>query len=199
MKKQLTTMMILVAAMTLFSATASAQALHVEVEPYDFNPTLQVVGATAGAGLGGFGGAFAGAAVGSVLCDSHDEFLGCLGEVVIGGGVGIAVGSVSGSVLGAGLTGGSYADADNYAEAAGGAVLGGLVAIPLTFGVVSVADAMGMDSSATFVTGAVLASASMGLGASLGYRATYNAPRFSEVRLTPMVGEHNGLVLSGRF
>ena len=201
MKKQLAMMTTLAAAMTLFSATASAQSIDMRDTKarFDYDTTLQVVGASVGAGVGVVGGGAAGVALGDALCTSHDEFLGCLGEVIVGGGVGMVVGGVSGAVLGTGLTGGAHADAENYVGAAGGALVGGLVAIPVTFGVSLVSNAARIDPGVGWIIGIAAASTSVGVGAALGYQSNYHAPKGASFSVAPMLGEHNGLVLSGRF
>ncbi len=197
--KKLTTMMTLMAAISLFSASASAQSVNKDRthDRFDYNLTLQYVGGTAGAGLGGFGGLFAGAAVGAVICSS--EFLDCLSGVFIGSGIGMVAGGVTGAVVGTTLTGGDYADEDVYGATVGGAMLGGLAAIPLTFGTIVIINAVSRDSSAVLLTSALVASTSIGVGAAMGYQSNYRISRFESVSLTPMLGEHNGLVLSGRF
>ncbi len=201
MKTQLLTTLSLLAAMTFSSATASAQdePLQLHVETYDFNPTLQVVGATVGAGAGAVGGIFLGAAIGAALPCESDVF-GCIGPVVLGSYGGLAIGGLSGAVLGASLTGGDHAQWHNYAGAAGGALLGGLVAVPLAMGVMSFTSTFSKHGSdVPFLAGALAATASVGLGASLGYRLSYQVPVLQDVTFAPMVGERNGLVLSGRF
>ena len=201
MKKLLATMMTLAAAMTLFSATASAQSFDMRHSKahFDYDTTLQMVGATAGAGIGIVGGGAAGVALGDAMCTSHGAFLGCLGEVVIGGGVGMLVGGVSGAVIGTSLTGGDYADPDDYVGAAGGALVGGLVAIPVTFGVSLFSTAFMLDSGVATGIGLAAAATSVGVGAALGYQSNYRAPRGASFSVAPLLGEHNGLVLSGRF
>ncbi len=204
MKTQLLTTLSLLAAMTFSSATASAQdePLQLHVETYDFNPTLQVVGSTVGAGAGAIGGFALGAGLGTYVGQNICTADGweCVGWVLIGGAVGTAAGGISGAVLGAGLTGGDHAQWHNYAGAAGGALLGSLVAIPLTMGVYSLTDDLDKSGSAVpFLASALTATASVGLGASLGYRLNYQVPVLQDVTFAPMVGERNGLVLSGRF
>ncbi len=69
----------------------------------------------------------------------------------------------------------------------------------MAFGVASLVREQTRDSDAALLSGVAAAGLMTGLGASLGYQANYSAAGLREVSIAPMVGEHNGLVVSGRF
>ena len=202
MKKQLATMMTLAAAMTLFSATASAQSVGKKrsTDRLDFNPVVQVVGSTVGAGLVGGGGVVTGGVLGFLACGGSLFSGAC--STTIGGGMlfGGAAGVIGGAVLGAGILGGDYGTSRDYGVSAAGGALGLLLAVPTTLVIDNAMRGASIDQDAIFWTNVATMSLMTGLGASLAYQATYSVPWMREVSLTPMVtGEHNGLVLSGRF
>jgi peptidase E len=49
------------------------------------------------------------------------------------------------------------------------------------------------------LVGTSIVGVSAGFGAAWGYQDGYNDAYIDSLTLTPMVGEHQGLILSGRF
>ncbi len=200
MKKQLVTMMTLMTAMTLFSATASAQSVNDEAatERLDFNPVLQAAGASVGAGAGIVGGTFAGGLAAALVCDVSVSY--ACNDVIIGSAVaGAALGGMSGALVGVGALGGNHATSEETARAIGGAAAGMLLSVPMVYGVTALVQTQTNDTDTALYVGIATASVMTGLGASLGYQSSYDASGVTDVTIAPMVGEHKGLVLSGRF
>jgi hypothetical protein len=200
--KTLTTMMTLVAAMTLLTANASAQSVDQgrATDRLDFNPAVQVVGASLGAGLGGLSGVFTGGFTGFLVCGANIFSNSCSSAVGIGALAGGLAGGVGGSVLGAGILGGDYATSRDYGVAAAGGAAGLLLSVPVTLAMAGAMRGAYVHNDTVLWTNIATMSLMTGLGASLGYQSGYSVPWVRDVALTPMVGgEYDGLVLSGRF
>ncbi len=174
-------------------------------ERYDYDTGLQL-----GAGfLGGFAGATLGGAGGFVFGSTSCRGGGfsCIGAGIIEGTLG---GVVFGTVGAAGavvVTGGRYADEDDTFGAFAGGALGLVIGAPIgALTGISVAQFLRPDGAGNewdifcILLGTGITGFGAGLGASLGYQDGYNDSPIIDLAITPMLdGEHNGLVLSGRF
>jgi hypothetical protein len=173
---------------------------------YDYSTGLQT-----GAGiLGGFVGTTVGGVAGYFFGVSQCSGGGfsCLGAGIIEGAVGgIAFGTIgaAGAVI---ATGGKHQDGDDTFGAATGGLIGLVLAAPIGavvgIGTTQFLRPSGGDydtwQNIGVLVGTGITGLGAGLGASWGYQWGYNDSPVTDLALTPMLGgEHNGVVLSGRF
>ena len=167
---------------------------HLEYD-LDYDPTLQLVAASAGSVVGAIGGAAVGGIAMSAGCSNGFSCRLAGGFGLIMGGV---IGTTTGALAGLTLAGPEYMtpQGTNYASiglaaGAGVGLLGFLTSMKL-------AEDHPQHGWLP-MTGAVLGTASVGLGAAIGYQIGHN--EFVEnLSLTPVhTGNHTGFTLSGSF